>query len=49
MTRAETDPIRPYMLTQSFRGEFQIRQGDWKYLDHMQSGGNNYTRGMLKK
>ena len=29
-TRAETDPIRPHMLTQSFRGEFQIRQGDWK-------------------
>jgi len=37
------------MLTQSFRGEFQIRQGDWKYLDHMGSGGNNYTRGEMKK
>ena len=26
----ESDPIRPHMLTQSFRGQFQIRQGDWK-------------------
>ena len=37
------------MLTQSFRSQFQIRQGDWKYLDHMGSGGNNYNRGNLKK
>lgn len=42
-------PIRPHMLTQSFRAQFQIRQGDWKYLDHMGSGGNNYSRGTLKK
>lgn len=41
-------PIRPHMLTQSFRGEFQLRQGDWKYLDHMGSGGNNYSKGILK-
>ncbi len=41
--------IRPHLLTQSFRGEFQIRQGDWKYLDHKGSGGNNYNRGPLKK
>ena len=34
--------IRPHLLTQSFRGEFQIRQGPWKYLDHQGSGGNNY-------
>ena len=45
----DSAPIRPHMLTQSFRGEFQIRQGDWKYLDHMGSGGNNYTRDKLKK
>jgi len=38
----ENKPIRPYLLTQSFRGEFQIRQGNWKYLDHKGSGGNNY-------
>ena len=41
--------IRPHMLTQSFRGEFQVRQGDWKYLDHMGSGGNNYGNGMMKE
>jgi arylsulfatase A-like enzyme len=34
-------------LTQSFRGEFQIRQGDWKYLDHKGSGGNSYPKGNL--
>ncbi|KAA5542809.1 arylsulfatase [Roseiconus nitratireducens] len=48
-TRSDDQPIRPYMLTQSFRGEFQLRQGPWKYLDHPGSGGNNYDRGMLKK
>ena len=37
------------MLTQSFRGEFQIRQGTWKYLDHRGSGGNNYAKGILKQ
>ncbi|MGI9241188.1 MAG: sulfatase family protein [Verrucomicrobiales bacterium] len=42
-------PIRPHLLTQSFRGEFQIRQGNWKYLDHQGSGGNNYTKGPLMK
>jgi arylsulfatase A len=40
-------PIRPHMLSQSFRGEFQLRQGNWKYLNHMGSGGNNYTRGAM--
>jgi arylsulfatase A-like enzyme len=45
----EEEPIRPHMLTQSFRAQFQIRQGNWKYLDHMGSGGNSYSRGILKK
>ncbi len=36
------------MLTQSFRGEFQLRVGSWKYLDHRGSGGNDYSRGPLK-
>ena len=45
----DDDPIRPHMLTQSFRAQFQIRQGDWKYLDHMGSGGNNYSKGNLQK
>ncbi len=44
----ESESIRPHMLTQSFRGEFQLRQGDWKYLDHTGSGGNNYTRGAMQ-
>ena len=41
--------IRPHLLTQSFRGEFQIRKGNWKYLDHKGSGGNGYEKGILKK
>lgn len=41
--------IRPHLLTQSFRGEFQVRQGQWKYLDHRGSGGNNYNKGILEK
>ena len=45
----EKESIRPYLLTQSFRGEFQIRQGNWKYLDHMGSGGNNYEAEIMKK
>jgi len=46
-TQPEGESIRPHLLTQSFRGEFQIRVGSWKYLDHMGSGGNNYDRGKL--
>lgn len=42
------EAIRPHMLTQSFRGEYQLRQGDWKYLNHLGSGGNNYERGQIK-
>jgi arylsulfatase A-like enzyme len=41
--------IRPHLLTQSFRGEFQLRQGNWKYLDHKGSGGNSYEKGELAK
>ncbi|MEZ6057311.1 MAG: arylsulfatase [Planctomycetaceae bacterium] len=48
-TQNPNESIRPYMLTQSFRGEFQLRQGDWKYLDHVGSGGNNYSNGMLRE
>ena len=40
--------IRPYLLTQNFRGEFQIRQGNWKYINHKGSGGNNYEEDFLK-
>ncbi|MBT4411798.1 MAG: sulfatase-like hydrolase/transferase [Bacteroidetes bacterium] len=45
----EKASIRPYLLTQSFRGEFQIRQENWKYLDHTGSGGNNYENETMKK
>ncbi len=44
----ETEPLRPWMLTQSFRGEFQLRAGAWKYLAHQGSGGNNYDNPRLK-
>lgn len=47
--QSEDDPIREHMLTQSFRGEFQLRLGAWKYLDHAGSGGNNYDQGMLRQ
>ena len=41
--------VRPHLLTQSFRGEFQLRLGNWKYLDHQGSGGNDYSKGILQK
>lgn len=43
----ENVPVRPHMITQSFRGQFQLRAGDWKYLAHTGSGGNNYQRGAI--
>ena len=43
------ESIRPHLLTQSFRGEFQLRQGSWKYLDHPGSGGNRYDREPLDR
>jgi len=48
MIGTHDESIRPHMLTQSFRSEFQLRQGDWKYLDHTGSGGNDYTRDNMK-
>lgn len=45
----DEQPVRPHLLTQSFRGEFQLRQGDWKYLDHVGSGGNDYEKGDLRQ
>lgn len=46
-TQDPNQSIRPHLLTQSFRGEFQIRLGEWKYLDHQGSGGNRYDRGFM--
>lgn len=37
-------PIRPYLLQQTFAMKLSIRQGDWKYIDHKGSGGNNYEK-----
>lgn len=48
-TQDKNVPIRPHLLTQSFRGEFQIRQGKWKFLDHPGSGGNSYERPPMKR
>ena len=46
-TQPAGESIRPHLLTQSFRGEFQLRCGQWKYLDHRGSGGNRYDRGLM--
>jgi arylsulfatase A-like enzyme len=42
----ETGPIRPYLLQQAFGGAryLAIRKGNWKYVDHTGSGGNNYAK-----
>jgi arylsulfatase A len=37
-------PVRPYMLEQTWTNQMSIRRGEWKYLDHKGSGGNNYDR-----
>ncbi|MEM6672216.1 MAG: arylsulfatase [Planctomycetota bacterium] len=47
--RGDDESIRPHMLTQSFRGELQLRRGRWKYLDHTGSGGNRYDRGAMEQ
>jgi arylsulfatase A len=45
-----TASIRPYLLTQAFGGvrTLSIHSGNWKYIDHAGSGGNNYALGELK-
>ena len=37
-------PLRPYLLQQTFAMKLSIRKGDWKYIDHKGSGGNNYEK-----
>ena len=46
-----TAPIRPYLLTQAFGGQrtLSIRSGNWKYIDHRGSGGNNYGSAELTR
>ena len=43
------NPIRDYTLHQTMSLALAIRSGDWKYLDHKGSGGNNYQRGNMKE
>ena len=45
-----TTPIRPYLLTQAFRGAatLAIRRGDWKYIAHSGSGGNSYDNSEMQ-
>jgi arylsulfatase A-like enzyme len=38
------EPIRQYVLQQTISLAMSIRDGNWKYLDHRGSGGNNYDR-----
>ena len=38
------EPIRPHILHQTIKLDLAIREGNWKYLDHQGSGGNNYER-----
>jgi len=46
-----TAAVRPYVVTQAFRGQqtLAIRRGSWKYLAHEGSGGNNYQQGRLQQ
>ena len=40
----EDQPIRTHTLHQTNRLELAIREGQWKYLDHRGSGGNDYEK-----
>lgn len=43
-------PIRPYLLQQAFAARYlSIRRGNWKYLNHPGSGGNDYSKEPLAK
>ena len=44
LSQARDQPIRPYLLQQTWTSKLSIRRGDWKYLDHQGSGGNNYDK-----
>ncbi len=38
------EKVRDFTLHQTISLALAIRKGDWKYLDHKGSGGNNYVR-----
>ena len=42
-TQGDT-PVRPFLLQQTWTLQMSVRRGDWKYLDHKGSGGNDYDR-----
>ena len=44
---ADNRPPRPFTLHQTIKNDLAIRRGNWKYLDHRGSGGNNYDKGEL--
>jgi arylsulfatase A-like enzyme len=37
-------PVRPFTLHQTWGPKYAIRAGQWKYIDHQGSGGNDYRR-----
>lgn len=49
LDECDGEPVRAYTLHTTIRLELAIRRGNWKYLDHRGSGGNNYSRGRLRK
>ena len=44
----EGEAVRSHTLHQTIKLELAIRRGQWKYLDHQGSGGNNYEKENLK-
>lgn len=44
----DESPKRDYTLHQTIKLDMAIRRGEWKYLDHRGSGGNDYGSGELK-
>ncbi|MHC4501016.1 MAG: arylsulfatase, partial [Planctomycetota bacterium] len=47
-TQDKAKPVRRYTLHQTNKLKLAIRRGQWKYLDHKGSGGNNYDRPRMK-
>jgi arylsulfatase A-like enzyme len=43
-----SEPVRDYTLHQTMKLALAIRKGKWKYLDHKGSGGNSYSKPILK-
>jgi arylsulfatase A-like enzyme len=50
LLNAARSPVRPYLLMQAFAGvkTLSIRRGNWKYIDHPGSGGNDYRKPILR-